>query len=300
LRALRRRPDAPRDALPVRSPVNAANFQLFVNAIQRADPALTHEKSPALRLLCDEFKFAELGRKVQAFTDRWTSVVFEAETVQTCSKFHDNRSLLTQPCRLTSPIGADVFRPFVKAFDGISPTITNENVSDIGPLCEEFGHEQLSATASELLARHSSLGGRAWPEVAALKAQNSRGVAQLKAQNAALTTQVADLTAHHLREVAQLKEATQQMAAKTRNQFPALMQKKVTVTSVLYSDKRKIVLNVPDGIIARLKKECRGNVHDCHVGAGREGANPHSGSCDNLHHNAEKNARYLETVSYLH
>jgi hypothetical protein len=64
-----------------------------------------------------------------------------------------------------------------------------------------------------------------------------------------------------LPEAAQLKEAIQQMAAKMRNQFPALMQKKVTVRSVLYCERRIIVFEVPDGIIAHLKKECRGNVH---------------------------------------
>jgi hypothetical protein len=125
-----------------------------VNAIEGADPELTHENAPALKLLCDEFEFAELGGKVEAFTDRWTSVVFETETVhilrdmlvQTCSKFRDNRSLLTQPYHVTSSVGADVFRAFVKAFDGVSPTITNQTETDIGLLCEEFGHEQLSAT----------------------------------------------------------------------------------------------------------------------------------------------------------
>jgi hypothetical protein len=142
---------------------------IFQVAIQGSDPALTHETSPALKLLCGEFRFAELSRKVEAFTDRWTSVVFETETVhilrdtlvQTCSKFRNNPSLLTQPYHATSSVEAEVFRAFVKDLDGVSPTITNENETDIGLLCEEFGHEQLSATASEFLTQHSSPGDRA-------------------------------------------------------------------------------------------------------------------------------------------
>jgi hypothetical protein len=57
---------------PVRSPVSAAHFQLFVQAINGSNPELTHENAPPLKLLCGELRFAELGRKVQAFTDRWT------------------------------------------------------------------------------------------------------------------------------------------------------------------------------------------------------------------------------------
>jgi hypothetical protein len=41
-----------------------------VKVIQGSDPRLTHENCPALKLLCDEFKFKGLGHKVQGFTDR--------------------------------------------------------------------------------------------------------------------------------------------------------------------------------------------------------------------------------------
>jgi hypothetical protein len=175
----------------VRSRVSAPIFQLFVEAIQGSDPELTHENAPGLKHLCQEFKFAELGRKVQAFTDRWTSVVFAAETVhvlrdtlvQTCSRFRDRPSLLTRPYRVTSRVAAEAFRAFVSALDGVGPTLANENVNDIGLLCDVFGYEKLSATASEFLAQHSSPGDRA-----------CRDVVALKAQNAALAARVADLT----------------------------------------------------------------------------------------------------------
>jgi hypothetical protein len=94
-----------------------------VREIEGSDPELTHGHRPALKLLCDEFKFAGLGGKVQAFTDRWTSLIFEADTVQiqrgrlarAGGKFRDCRSLLPQPYHVTSSIGADVFRAFVNA-----------------------------------------------------------------------------------------------------------------------------------------------------------------------------------------
>jgi hypothetical protein len=64
-------------------------------------------------------------------------------------------------------------------------------------------------------------------------------------------------------------------------------------------------LNVPDGIIAHLTRECGGNVHDRHVvevtsgSFEREtlGANPHSGAFDNAPDYAAKNAADLETGS---
>jgi hypothetical protein len=125
------------------------DFQFFVKALEGSDPELTHENSAALKLLCDESKFSEFGRKVEAFAVRWTSVVFESETfhiprnklVRTCGKFRDCGSILTLPYRVTSRVGADVLRAFVKTLGGVSPTITNENVADIGLLSDEFGHE---------------------------------------------------------------------------------------------------------------------------------------------------------------
>jgi hypothetical protein len=149
-----------------KSQVSAADFQLFVKIIEGSDPELTHENCPALELLGDEFKFTGLGDKVQAFTDRWTQLVFEGQTVriergklvQMCRRFRDCGSLLTRPYHVTSSIGADIFRAFVNAIDGISPAITDGIITVIGLLCKEFGCEKLSATVSEFLAQHSSPG----------------------------------------------------------------------------------------------------------------------------------------------
>jgi hypothetical protein len=109
--------------------------------------------------------------------------------VRTCSKFRDCRSLLTQPYNVTSLIGADVFRAFVNAIDGVSPNLTNENITDIGLLCDEFGYEQLSATVAKFLALHSSPGERACREIVAVKAQI-----------AALEDEITNIKAENLRQ----------------------------------------------------------------------------------------------------
>jgi hypothetical protein len=82
------------------------------------------------------------------------------------------------------------------------------------------------------------------------------------------------------------------MNKKPTNQFPPSMKK--------VDD-----LNVPDGIIAHLTRECGGNVHDRHVvditcGSFEKetrGANPHSGAYNNDSSAAAKNAADLETDS---
>jgi hypothetical protein len=68
---------------------------------------------------------------------------------------------------------------------------------------------------------------------------------------------------------------------------------------------REVEIDVPDGIIAHLTRECGGNVHDHHVvevtsGSFEKvthGANPHSGAYDNKAECAAKNTVDLETDS---
>jgi hypothetical protein len=147
----------------VRSSVTADIFRPFVTAIEGSDPDLTHENCAARRLLCDGLTFAKLGRQVQTFSDRRTSVVFGEERVhflrdkvaQICGKFGDCPSIPTRPHYITSSIGVEVFPAFANAIDAVIPAITNENVTDIGLLCQELGHGRLSATVSEFLSQHS-------------------------------------------------------------------------------------------------------------------------------------------------
>jgi hypothetical protein len=140
-------------------------------------------------LLSGEFNFTTLDRQVQTLADRWTSVVFAAETVfilgdkpvEMWSKFRACPSLRTQPYHVASSAGADVFRAFVEAIDGVGQPITNENVSDNGLLCQELGHERLSATVSEFAVQHPS------PEE-----RVCREIPEGNPQNAALAAEVAD------------------------------------------------------------------------------------------------------------
>jgi hypothetical protein len=113
--------------------------------------------------------------------------------VRTCSTFCDDRSLLPRPYHVTSSIGADVFRTFVNAINGIPPTITDKKVTGIRLICQEFGHEGLLATVAQFLAHHSSPGERA-----------CRKIIALKARNAALAAQIADLTTQSSRGIALL------------------------------------------------------------------------------------------------
>jgi hypothetical protein len=124
--------------------------------------------------------------------------------VQTCSKFRDCWSLLTELYHVTSSIGADIFRAFVIAFDGVSLTIANKNLTNIRCLCEEFGYEKLSEIVSEFLGQYSSHGERVCRQRVALNALNALNAA-LAAQVAALTTWVADLTTDNPREIALLQ-----------------------------------------------------------------------------------------------
>jgi hypothetical protein len=70
----------------------------------------------------------------------------------------------------------------------------------------------------------------------------------------------------------------------------------------------EVEIDVPDGIIAHLTRECGGNVHDrnvVEVTSGSfekeiEGANPYSGAYNNKPNCAAKNAANLETDSYFH
>jgi hypothetical protein len=80
---------------------------------------------------------------------------------------------------------------------------------------------------------------------------------------------------------------------------PSIRKAKITDWS------REVEIDVPDGIIAHLTRECGGNVHDHHVidvtsrsfGNETYGANPHSGAYDNMADLAARNAADLATDS---
>jgi hypothetical protein len=88
----------------------------------------------------------------------------------------------------------------------------------------------------------------------------------------------------------------------TWKQFPPSMKKGKTPDGILG---KEVEIDMPDGIIAHLTRECGGNVHDHHVvdvtcGSFQKetvGANPHSGAWKNNPKYAAKNATDLETNS---
>jgi hypothetical protein len=259
----------------------------------------------------------------------------------------------------------DIFCSFVSAIDGVSPTITNENVTDIGLLCDEFGHERLSKTVIEFLAQNSSPGEPACREIIALEAQNATladQFARLETKNFDLVTRVADLTAQNSREIVSLQAIafklfgaerflveTSKVALETSadqlgkpcpemiwnkesdriqkwapalpvdevfamvqrrfpnikvRRFPPSVRKMIT-TNVRGSS--TIGIDMPDGIIGHLTRECGGNVHDRHVvdvtsgsfERETEGSNRPSGTYRNDPDYMGKNAADFEAVLWF-
>jgi hypothetical protein len=134
-----------------------------------------------------------------------------------------------------------------------------------------------------------------------------RGGANAKMQLSDWRPKVDQALTNLEQEVAKLKEEIERMKPKTgpkqAKQFPPSVKK----GKLRQSKETDNTYDIPDGIIAHLTKECRGNVHDCQVvditsGSFEKethGSNPHSGAYDNDLRNAEKNAADLGTYSYF-
>jgi hypothetical protein len=100
------------------------------------------------------------------------------------------------------------------------------------------------------------------------------------------------------------------LSHRTWTQFPPSM-KKGNVHLVFEEEEEQldvdVEIDVPEGIIAHLARECGGNVHDRHVVDATSGSfekepigvNPHSGAYDNHPDYAAKNAADLETDSWF-
>jgi hypothetical protein len=180
----------------------------------------------------------------------------------------------------------------------------------------------------EMIARQAS-------ELNELKTTNQKSEDELTRnieENGALKGQLARLKEEMkvkqdplLKEIGRLKEEIRQMTArmqqppepapmeepevppppKPAKQFPPLVKKLKTKSVLSWQKRSKIEIDVPDGIIAHLTRECGGNVHDRHVvdvtcgsfEKETEGANPHSGAYYNWSQCAAKNAADLESDS---
>jgi hypothetical protein len=66
-----------------------------------------------------------------------------------CSLFHNNPALTVSPYRVQSPVSLYIFREFFSAFEGNASNISDTNVTELHPLCEEFDFIELAAKLSE-------------------------------------------------------------------------------------------------------------------------------------------------------
>jgi hypothetical protein len=191
----------------VQAGVLQSTLQLFLDAIEGADPEISHENAQHLMTLCDEFEFTDLGVKVRAFIDQWATLVFRnepvhvprAKLVQKCSLFRDGGVPVARPYQVVSDVAPDVFRVFVGAIDDASPPLTNRNLMDMELLCDEFGYTELSARVAEFLAQHASPAEdqrryfHAMKELGAALKRMEQRVEQLEADVAALQGENQDL-----------------------------------------------------------------------------------------------------------
>jgi hypothetical protein len=126
-----------------------------------------------------------------------------------------------------------------------------------------------------------------------------------KYENAVQTATIDDLFSKVLRPFNTMSASSSSRGAQAVRYFRPSV-KKAMITSA-HGD-GTITINVSDGIIAHLTRECGGNVQDRNVvevtsGSFEKetvGANPHSGAYNNDPDCAAKNAADLETDSYFH
>jgi hypothetical protein len=105
----------------------------------------------------------------------------------------------------------------------------------------------------------------------------------------------------HVKELAEAKDLWNTLRVKP---FPPCMKK----GKAMDCDGDEVVLNVTDGIIAHLTRECGGNVHDCHVidvtsglfEKETRGANPYSGAYCNNRFYVAKNVADLGTDPHFY
>jgi hypothetical protein len=138
--------------------------------------------------------------------------------------------------------------------------------------------------------------GRLTDEIKAMKAEEDRLMEEAGELREEIRQRAAEQDSH-VKELAEAKDLLNKLGVK---QFPPSVKKGKA------KDWRGREINVPDGIIAHLTKECGGNAHDRQVDITSgsfeketEGANPHSGAYDNDPDYAAKNAADLETDSYF-
>jgi uncharacterized coiled-coil protein SlyX len=72
--------------------------------------------------------------------------------VGNCDLFGNNPLLTTSPYSVKSPVPLDVFREFIEAIEDKAVDVTNQNVSGLSQLCNEFGFQRLLSKISSFRA----------------------------------------------------------------------------------------------------------------------------------------------------
>jgi hypothetical protein len=71
------------------------------------------------------------------------------QTINKCSLFQNNPTLLSSPYRVQSSVSLSIFREFLSALEGNPINITDTNFTELHQLCKEFGFSELAAKLSE-------------------------------------------------------------------------------------------------------------------------------------------------------
>jgi hypothetical protein len=79
--------------------------------------------------------------------DRVTVPVLQ--TINKCSLFENNPALASAPYRVQSSVPLSIFREFVFALEEKAVEITDQNLTGLQRLCEEFGFDEFAAKLSK-------------------------------------------------------------------------------------------------------------------------------------------------------
>jgi uncharacterized coiled-coil protein SlyX len=107
--------------------------------------------------------------------------------VANCDLFATNAALAGRPYRVRSSVPLGVFRQFLAAIEGKGVDVTNENVSGMAQLCNEFGFQSLSSKLSAFrnsITYKDSADAEARSRISALEervSQQERRIAALEA-----------------------------------------------------------------------------------------------------------------------
>jgi regulator of replication initiation timing len=321
----------------VQSRVSADSFRVFLGAIGGSEATITNDNVSDLGQLCSEFEFSEFAQKV----DEWRSAcgAFDADVrreLRVLKTAMDDQQLRHKLEISNLEREVELLRQVShgqREWQERESQAVRLAVEDVGRAKEQMRAEvgglkqrievleqenrRLSA-ANEMLKRDIGEVSDCCPKRKQDWTTLEREVAKLKEE---MRTMMPKANSPTHPSPPTVKPAPDAPAAsppakpvkvspppapakppKPAQQFPPSV-KKVKTKSIYTNE--EVEIDVPDGIIAHLTRECGGNVHDHHVvdvTAGSfekedHGASPHSGVYNNNPYWPAKNAADLETDS---